>query len=87
MRFRSEVIRRAGVPRDIERSWLGHAKETVGDFYAGGLQNDRVRRREWCERAGLGFSFGLAGARNSAACVTESGLSLVSCIIFRPERP
>jgi integrase len=65
-RFRSEVIRRAGVPRDIERTWLGHAKETVGDFYAGGLQNDRARRREWCDRAGLGFSFGLIGAIKSA---------------------
>ena len=65
-RFRSEVIRRAGVPRDIERTWLGHAKETVGDFYAGGLQNDRARRREWCDRAGLGFSFGLIGAINGA---------------------
>ncbi len=66
-RFRSEVIRRAGVPRDIERTWLGHAKETVGDFYAGGLQNDRARRREWCDRAGLGFSVGLFGARKNTS--------------------
>ncbi len=61
-RFRAEVIRRAGVPRDIERSWLGHAKETVGDFYAGGLQNDLARRQEWCTRIGLGFNLGLDGA-------------------------
>jgi integrase len=61
-RFRAETLRRAGVPRDIEQSWLGHAKETVGDFYAAGLENDQQRRREWCERAGLGF--GLIGAIN-----------------------
>ena len=54
-RFRAEVLRRAGVPQDIERAWLGHAKVSVGDFYAAGLDNDRARRREWCERAGLGF--------------------------------
>lgn len=66
-RFRAEVIRRAGVPRDIERTWLGHAKETVGDLYAGGLQNDRTRRREWCDKVGLGFSVGLIGASQAAA--------------------
>jgi hypothetical protein len=38
--FRTETIRRAGVPKDIERLWLGHAKETITDFYAGGLVND-----------------------------------------------
>lgn len=39
--------------------WLGHSKESVTDFYAGGLQNDLAWRHEWCERAGLGF--GLRG--------------------------
>jgi integrase len=63
-RFRTEQLRRAGVPKDLERLWLGHAKETVTDFYAGGLQNDRAWRREWCDRAGLGFvPVGLSGAR------------------------
>jgi len=63
-RFRAEVIRRAGVPRDIERRWLGHAKETVGDLYAGGLQNDLTRRREWCDKVGLGFRLGYVGLEN-----------------------
>jgi len=70
-RFRAEVLRRAGVPRDIERSWMGHAKETVGDFYAGGLQNDETRRRAWCERAGLGFTFGLYWARNETQLASQ----------------
>jgi integrase len=68
-RFRMETLRRAGVPKDLERQWLGHAKETVGDLYAGGLQNDREWRREWCDRVGLGFSVGLFGARKSAPSV------------------
>jgi integrase len=54
-RFRAEMLRRVGVPQDIERGWLGHAKTTVGDLYAAGLDNDRVRRREWCDKVGLGF--------------------------------
>ena len=31
----------------------------TSDFYAGGFQNDLAWRRDWCERAGLGF--GLQG--------------------------
>jgi integrase len=55
-RFRTETLRRAAVPEPLIKAWLGHAKETVTDFYAGGLQKDEAWRREWCERAGLGFS-------------------------------
>lgn len=54
-RFRTETLRRARVPGDLERLWLGHAKGTVTDLYAGGLQSDHAWRREWCNRAGLGF--------------------------------
>jgi integrase len=61
-RFRTETLRRARVPEDLTRLWLGHAKQTVTDFYAGGLEKDEAWRREWCERAGLGFSIiGLLG--------------------------
>jgi integrase len=63
-RFRTETIRRARVPQDLERLWLGHAKTTVGDFYAGGLQNDLAWRKEWAERAGLGFGLGYSGLQN-----------------------
>jgi hypothetical protein len=50
---------RARVPEDLTKLCLGHSKESVTDFYAGGLQNDLAWRQEWCERAGLGF--GLRG--------------------------
>jgi integrase len=64
-RFRTEVLRRARTPEDLVRLWLGHSKETVTDFYAGGLKNDTAWRQEWCERAGLGFSLnGLLGLQN-----------------------
>jgi integrase len=65
-RFRTERLRRARVPEDLTRLWLGHAKQTITDFYAGGLERDEAWRREWCERAGLGFSLvGLLGPQNA----------------------
>lgn len=67
-RFRTEVLRRARVPEDLITMWLGHAKETVTDFYAGGLKNDSAWRQEWCERVGLGYSLnGLLGLQNVVA--------------------
>lgn len=63
-RFRTETIRRARVPHDLERFWLGHAKVTMGDLYAGGLQQDLTWRREWVDRAGLGFPVGYVGLQN-----------------------
>lgn len=64
-RFRTETLRRARVPEDLTRLWLGHSKQTVTDFYATGLEKDEAWRRDWCERAGLGFSLvGLLGLQN-----------------------
>jgi integrase len=64
-RFRTETLRRARVPEDLTKLWLGHSKQTVTDFYAIGLQKDEAWRREWCERAGLGFPLiGLLGLQN-----------------------
>jgi integrase len=64
-RFRTETLRRARVPGDLERLWLGHTQKTITDLYATGLQQDREWRREWLERAGLGFSLnGLQWATN-----------------------
>ena len=64
-RFRTETLRRARVPEDLTKLCLGHSKQTVTDFYAGGLEKDEAWRREWCERAGLGFSLvGLLGLQN-----------------------
>jgi integrase len=66
-RFRAETLRRARVPEDLIKLWLGHSKQTMTDFYAGGLDKDEAWRREWCERAGLGFPLiGLLGLQNEA---------------------
>jgi hypothetical protein len=58
------VLKRCGarVPEDLIGLWLGHARRTVTDLYAAGLQHDEAWRREWCERVGLGF--GLPWATN-----------------------
>jgi integrase len=37
-RFRTETLRRARVPEDLTKLWLGHSKETITDYYAGGLK-------------------------------------------------
>ncbi len=67
-RFRTETLRRVGVPEDLTKLWLGHSKQSVTDFYAAGSQKDEAWRREWCERAGLGFSVvGLLGLQNCGA--------------------
>jgi integrase len=33
-RFRTETLRRARVPEDLTKLWLGHSKESITDFYA-----------------------------------------------------
>lgn len=67
-RFRTERLRRAQVPEDLIKLWLGHSKNTVTDFYAGGLSKDLVWRQEWCDRVELGFSVvGLLGLQKVVA--------------------
>jgi integrase len=64
-RFRTETLRRARVPEDLIKLWLGHSKNTVTGFYARGLSKDLAWRLEWCDRVGLGFSLvGLLGLQN-----------------------
>jgi integrase len=54
-RFRAQTLRRARVPEDLIGMWLGHARRTITDLYAAGLQHDLAWRTEWCERVGAGF--------------------------------
>jgi integrase len=54
-RFRLTWLRKNGVPKDLERLWMGHAPEAVGDIYSK-LKDDVAFRSEWCKRVGLGFS-------------------------------
>ena len=54
-RHRLTWLRRNNVPKDLERLWMGHAPEEVGDLYSK-LRDDVAFRQEWAEKAGLGFS-------------------------------
>lgn len=72
-RFRTETLRRARVPEDLTKLWLGHSKHGITDLYASGLEKDEAWRREWCERAGLGFSLdGLLGLQKVVPLKTEA---------------
>ena len=56
-RFRFALLRKAGVPEHLIMLWLGHSQDLT-DRYAAQLYEDVAYRREWCERAGLGFELG-----------------------------
>ena len=60
-RFRTSVLRKARVPGDLEKLWLGHASKSVTDDYARQLREDLPFRQEWAERARLGFSMSHGG--------------------------
>jgi integrase len=64
-RFRFAVLRKAGVPDDLVKLWLGHSQNLI-DLYAAQLRLDEAYRREWCERAGLGYSLGELGYTSEA---------------------
>ncbi len=53
-RYRAAVLRKALVPEDLIKLWLGHA-QNLTDRYAMQLRDDVAYRSEWAERAGLGF--------------------------------
>jgi hypothetical protein len=64
-RFRFAVLRKAGVPDDLIKPWLGHSQNLI-DLYAAQLRYDEPYRREWCEKAGLGFELGKLGYKTMA---------------------
>ena len=53
-RFRLTWLRKNRVPADLERFWMGHENETVGDDYSK-LKDDVAFRLEQAEKVGLGF--------------------------------
>ena len=69
-RFRLTWLRKNGVPKDLERYWMGHAPEEVGDLYSK-LKDDVAFRQEWAERAGLGFELVHVGPQNAGAVRTK----------------
>jgi len=64
-RFRFAVLRKAGVPDDLIKLWLGHSQNLI-DLYAAQLRYDETYRREWCDRASLGFELGELGYKSEA---------------------
>ena len=68
-RFRLTWLRKNGVPKDLERYWMGHAPEEVGDLYSK-LKDDVALRQDWAERAGLGFELVHVGPQNAGAVRT-----------------
>ena len=53
-RFRAAVLRKARVPEDLIKLWLGHAGN-ITDDYAAQLREDVAFRQEWAARVGVGF--------------------------------
>jgi integrase len=53
-RFRTTHLRKLNVPRDLERFWMGHDEEEIGDRYSK-LKYDVAFRQEVTKRIGLGF--------------------------------
>jgi len=68
-RFRLTWLRKNGVPKDLERYWMGHAPEEVGDLYSK-LKDDVSFRQQWAERTGLGFELVHVGTQNAVAVRT-----------------
>lgn len=69
-RFRLTWLRKNGVPKDLERYWMGHAPEEVGDLYSK-LKDDVSFRQQWAERIGLGFDLVHVGTQNAVAVRTK----------------
>jgi integrase len=53
-RFRMTWLRENSVPADIERFWLGHANQTVGDDYSM-LKKNVTFRKQIADKIGAGF--------------------------------
>ena len=51
------------MPDDLIKLWLGHSQNLI-DLYAAQLRYDEAYRREWCEKAGLGFGLGELGYKS-----------------------
>jgi integrase len=69
-RFRLTWLRKSGAPKDLERFWMRHAPEEVGDLYSK-LKEDVAFRQEWAGRIGLGFELVHIGPQNAAAAEAE----------------
>lgn len=55
-RFRDETLKVKDCPVDLINQWLGWSGQGMSDLYGSGLRDYETRRREQCERIGLGFT-------------------------------
>jgi hypothetical protein len=54
-RFRNTHLRnRTGCPEGLQKFWMGHADESMGDLYDK-IKEDVEFRKEWAEKCGFGF--------------------------------
>jgi integrase len=53
-RFRATRLAEAEVPMPLIKMWLGHSKNDISENYM--RPSEMASRRDWCEKAGLGFS-------------------------------
>ena len=70
-RFRLTWLRKNGVPKDLERYWMGHAPEEVGDLYSKLKEMLHSARPGW-NAPGLGFELVHVGPQNAAAVETAT---------------
>ena len=75
-RFRMTWLRENSVPADIERFWLGHANQTVGDCYSM-LKKNFNFRKQIAEKIGVGFEL--------PESITPSVVPNVPKITIQPE--
>jgi len=54
-RFRATHLDLQGVPQTFVKYWMGHGKKSITEEYQKAKQ-ETAKRREWVEKAGLGFS-------------------------------
>jgi integrase len=67
--FRLTWLRKNGVPKDLERIWMGHASEEVRDLYSK-PKEDAAFRQQWAERIGLSFELVHIGPQHVASITT-----------------
>jgi integrase len=58
-RFRATHLDLQGVPQTFVKYWMGHGKKSITEQYQKAKQ-ETAKRREWAEKAGLGFDLTVA---------------------------
>ena len=64
-RFRETYLRLEGVPQPIVDYWIGHGKKSLADVYTK-VKGESNKRRDLCEKAGLGFALPKTGKKVTA---------------------